>query len=290
MSHANHVIEYAKKLMAERKKKEAIQSGIHGFIVLREQLNTIIERHEKLDATFKEVGLDGLWVECPECDSPVLLEMEKCPFCTTDLIGGEHVEEEKPKKKTKKKEVEPEPEEEEDETPEMAEDDIEIDEEEDEAPEFEDDSDDEDGEEPSDDDYEEDDEESEEEDEEEGLSVDDLPDEDDVMKMKKAELLKIIKEFDLDVDPKGLKIAELREKINDALDILADELQEESEEEDEEYDDEIEGDDSEDLDDEDMDEEEDEEGEDEEEDLDLDGINFDDIDDIDEMDDDEDED
>jgi endogenous inhibitor of DNA gyrase (YacG/DUF329 family) len=49
-----------------------------------------------MDETFKEVGLENLWVECPECESPALLEMGDCPFCTTSLVemGGEESEEE----------------------------------------------------------------------------------------------------------------------------------------------------------------------------------------------------
>lgn len=85
----------------------------------------------------------------------------------------------------------------------------------------------------------EDEEDSEEEDEDEDDEEEDLT-EDEIMKMKKAELLELIEEEQLDVDPKGLKLKELREAVCDAY--FGDEEEDEDEDsedsdEDEEWDD-----------------------------------------------------
>jgi hypothetical protein len=259
MSNGNYAVTFAKDFLGKVGKKKAFQNGLEEFIALKTALDTIIGRHEKLNEVFKEVKMPSAWLDCPTCDSPVLMEFGECPFCSTTLLDSE---EEKPKKKApakkKAKPVAEEVEEEEDETEEVdevAEDDIEFEDADDSDGEVDEDDSDEEGEEYSDDD--------DEEEEGEEIDWDNAPDEDEVKKMKKSELQETIDNFGLEVDlneHKGIKAQ--REAVNEALDIAFEEANggdEDEEGEEEEADINM--------------------GDDDEE-LDLDGINFEDIDDL----------
>lgn len=97
----------------------------------------------------------------------------------------------------------------------------------------EDDAEDEDEDDDDGDEEEDEDEEDEDEDEEEG----DEYTEEEILKMKKAELLELIEEEELDVDPKGMKIKELRTAVADEYFGDDDDEEEGDEEEDDDFDD-----------------------------------------------------
>lgn len=69
-----------------------------------------------------------------------------------------------------------------------------------------------------DDDEDADDEDDEDEDDvENGEDEDDVPSEEEIAKMKVADLKALVEDYELDVDPKGMKVKELREAVIDAL-------------------------------------------------------------------------
>jgi hypothetical protein len=279
-NHSKHVLNFAKNYLDKLGKEQVFDNGFDAFLKLRDALDHIVKRHESLNEKFDELKLDDFWAECPDCESPVLLEFGNCPFCDANLLGEEVINEqeeeeviEKPAKKKKKAKPEPVEEEpvevdsDEEELDALSEEDIDLDDGE-ESEEISDDAD------------------------EVGEDADDELDEEDtapsaeeVNKMKKADLIALIEEYDLDIDPKGVKIKELREEINDALDELFAEEEEDEDivdEDDEEIDLEDEDEDEEDEDEEDEDEEEEEE--DDDDDLDLDGVDFSELDDLENLD------
>jgi len=66
-------------------------------------LSMMIGRHEALDETFEKANMKEIWAGCGECSSPVLLNYGDCPYCGTALISK--VEEPVKKDKTAKEEV-----------------------------------------------------------------------------------------------------------------------------------------------------------------------------------------
>lgn len=234
------------------------------IMAVHKHLDNMMKNYDVLQEAFEKVGLDKSWGECGNCGMHTLVEMGNCPVCGNDLIGTqveaeqqeeyEEVVEEKSKKKKKaaaKKKPEP------------VEEEVEVEEEEAEEVEAE--------------------EEAEvelEEDAGEEEEEEDFPSVDEINAMKKADLLAVIEEHELEVDEKLIKgraLKKLRDAVNDAIEELL--AEEEYEEEDEGEEPEV-YDESDDVD--------AEEGE-EDDDLDLDNLNLDDLDDLDEMGEDEDE-
>lgn len=235
-------------LQASAKGKNTPTTGLEAVILAAGILNNIAKNYETLNAAFQEVGMDNPWGECPECGTPVLYEMWRCPVSGTELtIGGEAEAEEvaeaveepvskkaakkKDEKKASKKKVEPEPEPEEEEVDEELDEEEEVEEE--------------------------------------------LPSYDEIVKMKRPELLQLIETHELDLDADEYKkIAELREAVNEAIDELAGEDEEDEDvEEDAET---LEDADEEETEEDDEDSDEEEEDDD---DLDLDDVDLDDLDD-----------
>ena len=54
--------------------------------ILANKINSLTARHSDMKEVFVKHGMD-LHLDCPECGSPVLLEMISCPYCSESLLN-----------------------------------------------------------------------------------------------------------------------------------------------------------------------------------------------------------
>lgn len=213
MSHAQTVINHLENFLKIYGKTNTFENGYSVYKLLKAHIDSSISSVDRLNETFKEINMKNPWTQCPECESPVIVEMGRCPFCGEALEVEAKVEAQKPKNEKKSKKEEEVEEEKpvktkkkaKKEEPKKKKEIVEEEELEDEI--LEDDQD----------------------DNEEEVA---LPSEEEVNKMKKKELLDLIESESLDVKPQGLRIAELREAVNEALDASFDDEEEGEEDED----------------------------------------------------------
>ena len=189
--------------------KKKFDTGEEALSVLAMSLNNVLNKNDNIKTALSEQGITNL-ANCPECNSDIIVEYGNCPFCNTSLIDFDG-EEEKVKEKVKKEKVKKEEVKEKVKKEKVKKEEVkekvkkeEVKEEatEEEFVEVEESS-----------LYTKDGDLPKEETEEE----EDFPASEVVMKMKHKDLLATIEKFKLAVEPKGLKLKDLREAVDDAI-------------------------------------------------------------------------
>jgi uncharacterized Zn finger protein (UPF0148 family) len=98
MKHVEQVISFIKNNEGRLDPNVDLKTNLE---LIANMVNFLTVRHSDLSQAFTKHGLD-FHLHCPECDSPVLLEMGSCPYCNENLI--ERSTKEEPKTLTKKEE------------------------------------------------------------------------------------------------------------------------------------------------------------------------------------------
>lgn len=98
MKHVEQIVAFVKNNQGRLDPKVNLKTNLE---LIAHMINSLTVRHSDLSEVFIKHGVD-FHLSCPECDSPILLEMGSCPYCNENLI--ERPAKEEPKPLTKKEE------------------------------------------------------------------------------------------------------------------------------------------------------------------------------------------
>lgn len=77
-------------------------TGLHYLHSVAEEIQAMVVGLDKVDRAFADANMGKVFLDCPDCGSPTLLEFNTCKVCGTELMGAQPIE-------TTKQETKPEP-------------------------------------------------------------------------------------------------------------------------------------------------------------------------------------